>query len=81
MKEILAQITKLDYEQIIRKVIDSLRNELRSTGLKGYFIGISGGLDSSVVLGLLAAAGKAETIALIIQASPRRTRTFKMRLP
>lgn len=40
-------MTKFDVKQAIRSRIDYLKKFLRDTGLKGYVLGISGGVDST----------------------------------
>lgn len=40
-------MSKFDVKKAIRSRIDYLKNFLRSTGLKGYVLGISGGVDST----------------------------------
>jgi NAD+ synthase len=51
-------------EQIIEKF---LSEKLRKTGAKGYVLGVSGGLDSAVVLRLCArAVGKKKVLALLM---------------
>ncbi len=40
---------KFDVKSAIRQRIDYLKNQLRTTELKGYVLGISGGVDSSTV--------------------------------
>jgi NAD+ synthase len=58
----------LDYERISRKIVSFLKFELRSSNREGYVLGLSGGLDSSVVAHLLHLAGE-RTFALVMPSS------------
>lgn len=43
---------KLDYKKIVLNIQNWLTNYLKSTNLKGFVVGLSGGVDSAVTAGL-----------------------------
>lgn len=63
---IVDKTTDLDYGRIQKKIISFMKNELRSSKKKGFVIGLSGGLDSSVVTALAAEAVGSKLLALIL---------------
>lgn len=46
------RITTLNYGRIRKKIVAFMKSELRSSGCDGFVVGLSGGLDSSVVAAL-----------------------------
>jgi len=60
------EITDLDYEMIRKKIVSFMKNELRSSKKNGFVIGLSGGLDSSVVTTLASEAVGNKLLALIL---------------
>ena len=69
LNELLKKITNLNYDRISKKIVTSLKNELKSSGLAGYVFGLSGGLDSSVVASLLSRAVGEKAFALVMPSS------------
>lgn len=66
-KASLNDILNLDYEFVENKIKGFLMEVLRTTGAKGYIIGLSGGVDSSVSATLaVKAVGKDKVLALIM---------------
>lgn len=65
MKDLLARITGINYERASGRIVKWLDDELAASGLDGYVVGLSGGLDSSVAAALLARARR-KTLALIM---------------
>ncbi len=66
LTELLKKIADLNYERINKKIITTLKNELRSSKRDGFVFGLSGGLDSSVVASLLANAASEKTFAIVM---------------
>lgn len=50
----------------INEIVNFLKNYLKRSGAKGYTLGLSGGVDSALVLGLLLKATKKENIHVVI---------------
>ena len=69
LKPLLKKIIDRDYGKISKKIVIALRNELKSSGRKGYVFGLSGGLDSSVVAGLISRAVGKAGFALVMPSS------------
>jgi len=63
----LPSIVNIDYGAVERLLSDFLRYELQSAGAKGFVVGLSGGLDSSVTYALaVKAVGRDRVLALIM---------------
>ncbi|MFQ5940870.1 MAG: NAD+ synthase [Nitrososphaerales archaeon] len=60
------EITDLDYRKIRKKIVTFMKKELRSSKRDGFVVGLSGGLDSSVVTTLAAEAAGRKLRALIL---------------
>jgi len=63
---LIDKITDLDYGQIRKKIVSFIKNELKSSKRKGFVIGLSGGLDSSVTTALASEAVGSKLHALIL---------------
>ncbi len=63
--EILTKIKNLNYEEITNKIVSFLRYEIKNSAKSVFVLGLSGGLDSSVVT-KLASLSKIDTLALIM---------------
>ncbi len=66
---LIDKIADLDYGQIRKKIVSFMKNELTSSKRKGFVIGLSGGLDSSVVTALASEALGSRLRALILPSS------------
>ncbi len=67
MNNLLKFLPKLNHSYVITRIVQFLRWFLDRTGLKGYVVGLSGGVDSSVTATLLVkAVGKDNVIGLIM---------------
>lgn len=62
----LDKITDLDYKRVRKRIVSFIRNELRATKKDGLVLGLSGGLDSSVVATLASEAVGNKLFALIL---------------
>jgi len=60
------KITDLDYAKVRKKIVSFMKSELLSSKKNGFAIGLSGGLDSSVVTALAAEAVGSKLLALIL---------------
>ena len=62
----------VDYEGIVVKIVDWLRENIEAAGAKGCVLGLSGGLDSAVVAALAMKAYPGNTLAAIlpVESSP-----------
>ena len=69
LNELLKKITNLNYEKISEKIVMFLKNELKSSGRDGYILGLSGGLDSSIVASLVSRAASERAFALVMPSS------------
>jgi len=69
LNELLKKIINLNYDRISKKIVTSLKNELKSSGLAGYVFGLSGGLDSSVVASLVSRAAGETSFAFVMPSS------------
>ena len=65
-KEILDEITNLDYSSISKKIQNSIKEKITQTDSKGLIFGLSGGIDSAVIAYLCAGVVKENTTALIM---------------
>ncbi|NMJ87127.1 MAG: NAD(+) synthase, partial [Thaumarchaeota archaeon] len=63
---LIDKITDLDYGKIRQKIILFMKSELRSSKRNGFVIGLSGGLDSSVVVKLASEAVGSKLLVLIL---------------
>lgn len=67
MKTSVLKMLELDYEQVSKKIEDFIESNVQSFGKKGAIVGMSGGLDSSIVSTLcVRALGKDRVFALIM---------------
>jgi len=66
LKSLLDKITDLNYDRVNKKIISTLKNELKPSKREGYVFGLSGGLDSAVVASLLSQAASEKTFALVM---------------
>jgi len=62
----LSRRRSVDYEEIERKIVQWLKDKVEEAGAKGLVLGISGGLDSSVVAVLVKKAVGDNHLALIL---------------
>jgi len=63
----LDDLVNLDYEYVIRRIVDFIRSYIKDTGASGAVVGLSGGVDSSVTASLLVRAlGRDNVIGLIM---------------
>lgn len=61
---------ELDYDQSERDIVSFIRNVFGASGAKGIVVGLSGGIDSSVVGALcVRAVGKEKVVGLLMPAS------------
>ncbi len=63
---LIDKIIDLDYGKIRQKIILFMKSELRSSKRNGFVIGLSGGLDSSVVVKLASEAVGSKLLVLIL---------------
>jgi NAD+ synthase len=56
----------MDYGSVTKRIISFMRTELARSGKKGFVVGLSGGLDSSVVTALASKAVGSKVRALIL---------------
>ncbi len=59
-------MTNLEYGKIRQNIVSFLKKELKSSRRSGYVVGLSGGLDSSVVTSLAFEAVNRKLLALIL---------------
>ncbi|MEX2706820.1 MAG: NAD(+) synthase [Candidatus Freyrarchaeum guaymaensis] len=78
MKSLTVELLELDYEQISEKIEDFIRSSVKSFERNGAIIGLSGGLDSSVVATLsVRALGRDKVFGLIMPERDSETRNIK----
>lgn len=63
------KITDINYGKVRKKIISFMKKELRSSRCDGFVVGLSGGLDSSVVATLASEAARNRLHALILPSS------------
>lgn len=56
----------MSLKQYLNEIVNFLKNYLKRSGAKGYTLGLSGGVDSALVLALLIKAIKKENIHIVI---------------
>ena len=64
--EILKEIANQNYSDITKKIEDFLRDQVSSSKTSGVILGLSGGIDSSVITYLCSRALKEKTLALVM---------------
>jgi len=65
-REIVEKTVKLDYRKMQSKIIQFINKQVRLSGLEGCIVGVSGGLDSSVVAALAHKALGESLLALVM---------------
>ncbi len=65
-KDILNELINQDYDSITKTVEDFLKNQISETSSKGVIMGLSGGIDSSVITFLCSRVFKKNMLALIM---------------
>lgn len=65
-QDILNEIIKQDYSQIVKKTEKFLSDKIAESGSDGIILGLSGGLDSAVIATLCSRILKEQTLALIM---------------
>jgi len=63
----------LDYDYAVKRITQFLRDYLARCGAKGYVIGLSGGIDSSVTARLLVEAVGSDRVFALVMPDPRTT--------
>jgi NAD+ synthase len=65
-EKLLDEIKNQDYAAITKKIEDFLKNQVAKNNTNGVILGLSGGIDSSVITYLCARVLKEKTLALIM---------------
>ena len=65
-QDIINEIIEKDYAQITKKIEEFLQNQVKESNSEGLVLGLSGGIDSSVIATLCSRALKDKTLALIM---------------
>ena len=65
-EKLLNEIKSQDYNAITKKIEDFLKNQVAKNNANGVILGLSGGIDSSVITYLCARVLKEKTLALIM---------------
>ena len=65
-EKLLNEIKSQDYNAITKKIEDFLKNQVAKNNTNGVILGLSGGIDSSVITYLCARVLKEKTLALIM---------------
>jgi NAD+ synthase len=66
-EKLLDEIKNQDYAAITKKIEDFLKNQVAINNTNGVILGLSGGIDSSVITYLCARVLKDKTLALKCQ--------------
>jgi len=65
-EQILEEIKNQDYPSITKKIEDFLKTQLEKSNSDGLILGLSGGIDSSVITFLCSRVLKEKTLALVM---------------
>jgi len=65
-EQILEEIKNQDYSSITKKIEDFLKTQLEKSNSNGVILGLSGGIDSSVITFLCSRVLKEKTLALVM---------------
>ena len=65
-KEILTEIKNQDYASITKNIEDFLKSQVEKSNSNGIILGLSGGIDSSVITFLCSRVLKEKTLALVM---------------
>ena len=52
-QDILNEIIDQNYDHITKRIQDGLKNSIEDSGSKGVIFGLSGGIDSALILSLI----------------------------